>query len=296
MKRVAVIAHTRKSLDGGLPQLRRLLADEGHDDPLWYEVQKSRQAPKRTREAVDAGATLVLVWGGDGTVQRAIDALPAREPPPLGILPAGTANLFASNLGLPTDLPGALAIALHGADRRLDVGRVNGERFAVMAGAGLDAAMIAEADGRMKRRLGRVAYVWTGLQATRKGRQHVEVAVDGKPWYDGPASCVLLGNMSRIVGGITVFDDARPDDGRLEVGVVTAASPWQWGRVLGRMVVGRSDRSALVEMTTGSRVDVHLERKTVYELDGGDRPPSRRLKARVEPGALTVRVPEGAPR
>jgi YegS/Rv2252/BmrU family lipid kinase len=296
VKRVAVIAHAGKTFGGGLPQLRRLLADEGHDDPLWFEVDKSRQAAKRTHDAIEAGAALLLIWGGDGTVQRAIDALPAREPPPLGILPAGTANLFATNLGVPTDVPGALAVALRGAERRLDVGRLNGERFAVMAGAGLDATMIADADHQMKKRLGRVAYVWTGLRATRRSRQRVEVTVDGEPWFEGPASCVLLGNMNQILGGITVFDDARPDDGRLEVGVVTADSPWQWARVLGRVLVGRSDRSTLVEMTTGSRVDVYLEHKTAYELDGGDRPPSRRLKARVEERAITVRVPQGADR
>ena len=86
--------------------------------------------------------------------------LPAHEPPPIGILPAGTANLLASNLGIPSDLPGALDAALHGGDRRLDVGRVNGERFAVMAGAGFDARMIAEADQGPKDRAGR-AYTWT---------------------------------------------------------------------------------------------------------------------------------------
>ena len=206
-------------------------------------------------------------------------------------LPAGTANLFASNLGIADDLPTAVATALHGADRRLDVGRINGERFSVMAGAGFDAQMIAEADSGMKDKVGRVAYVWTGMRATRAGRQRMAVDVDGKRWFTGQASCLLVANLGTITGGITAFDDARPDDGRLEVGVVTASGPWQWTRVLTRMAVGRSDKSALVNMTSGQRIDVRLEKKTVYELDGGDRPRARRLKIRIEPLAITVRVP-----
>jgi YegS/Rv2252/BmrU family lipid kinase len=295
MKRIAVIAHTGKTFDGGLTRLRDLLAAEGHEEPLWYEISKSRRASKRTRDAVDAGATLLLVWGGDGTVQRVIDALPPREPPPIAVLPAGTANLFAANLRLPTDLAGAVQVALYGADRSLDVGRLNGERFGVMAGAGFDARMIADADHGQKARLGRLAYVWSGLRATRRDRQQMDVDVDGTSWFRGQASCVLLGNLGTIMGGITAFDDARPDDGRLDVGVVSARGPWQWARVITRMTVGRSDRSAFVDMTSGRRIDVRLRHKMPYELDGGDRPATRRLKARVEPTAITVRVPvEGA--
>jgi YegS/Rv2252/BmrU family lipid kinase len=290
MKPIAVIAHTRKSFGGGLTELRELLDGSGAE-VIWHEVNKSRQASKRVAQAVDDGAALLLVWGGDGTVQRCIDALPVHEPPPIGILPAGTANLLASNLGIPSDLPGALEVALHGGDRRLDVGRVNGERFAVMAGVGFDARMIAEADRELKDRVGRVAYAWTGLRATRAGRQAVKVAVDGDQWFQGEASCVLVGNLGTITGGVKAFDDAEPDDGRLEVGVVTAAGPWQWGRVLSRAALGRSDRSPLVSMTAGTNVDVRLDEKTPYELDGGARAATRRLKVRIEPMAITVRVP-----
>jgi diacylglycerol kinase (ATP) len=290
MKPIAVIAHAKKSFGGGLPELRKHL--EAVDaEVIWHEVDKSRQASKRVEQVIDEGAALILVWGGDGTVQRCIDALPTHEPPPLGILPAGTANLFASNLGIPSDVEGALDVALHGGDRPLDVGRVNGERFAVMAGAGFDAEMIVEADRDLKDSVGRVAYAWTGLRATRSDRQKVMVDVDGRQWFEGRASCVLVGNFGTITGGVKAFDDAEPDDGRLEVGVVTAAGPLQWGRVLGRAALGRSDKSPLVAMTGGTKVDIRLEHKTPYELDGGARPATRRLKVRIEPGAITVRVP-----
>ena len=75
MTTVAVVAHAGKSLGGGLGELRDVLAREGFANPLWFEVTKSKFAPARAREAVAGGADLVFVWGGDGTVQRCIDAL-----------------------------------------------------------------------------------------------------------------------------------------------------------------------------------------------------------------------------
>src|SRR5204863_8686476 len=104
---ISVIAHQGKTYGGGLAELRLLLADAGHEAPLWYEVPKSRKAPKKARKARKAGADLVLVWGGDGMVQRCVDAL-AGSGGPVGFLPAGTANLFASTLGIPLHLPEAL--------------------------------------------------------------------------------------------------------------------------------------------------------------------------------------------
>src|SRR5215472_11422750 len=148
---VAVVAHSRKSFGGGLPELRRILALEGVTDPLWYEVKKSRRAPKYARRAAAKGADVMFVWGGDGTVQRCIDAV-ADTDTAVAILPAGTANLLAANLGIPRHLAEAVQVGLHGDRRRLDTGSVNGERFTVMAGAGFDARMISDASVRRRAR------------------------------------------------------------------------------------------------------------------------------------------------
>ncbi|MEV1287710.1 diacylglycerol kinase family protein [Micromonospora sp. NPDC049679] len=288
--RIAVVAHRKKSLGGGLDELRRLIIDEGVDDLLWYEVPKSKKARKKARKAVREGADLVFVWGGDGMVQRCMDAL-AGSDAVVAIIPAGTANLLASNLGIPRDLPEAVRIAFHGARRRLDLGRLNGEHFAVMAGAGFDAEMIGEADRDLKDRVGRLAYVWTGLRHIKDGSVRTTIHVDGQKWFDGDASCVLLGNVSTITGGIRAFDDARPDDGWLQVGVTTADGALQWARTLGRMITSRSERSPFVRITRAKKIKVRLDASVPYELDGGDREPTRRLKARVVPDAITVCVP-----
>src|SRR5260221_8103825 len=99
---VAVLAHAGKTIGGGLPELRHLLTEAGITDPLWHEVTKSKQAPKRARAAIDAGTDLIYVWGGDGMVQQVIDTV-AGSNAVIAILPAGTANLLAPNPPIPRE-------------------------------------------------------------------------------------------------------------------------------------------------------------------------------------------------
>jgi diacylglycerol kinase (ATP) len=288
---VGVIAHSGKELGGGLTALRDSLVRHGVDDPLWREVPKSKFASKQVSRMLEVGVDLLFVWGGDGMVQRCIDAI-GKAPVTLAILPAGTANLFATNIGIPTNLEQAVQIGLHGPRLALDVGTANGERFGVMAGTGFDAMMIREADGGLKDRLGRFAYVVTGLRGVGRDPVKTRVRVDGHKWFTGSASCVLVGNMGDVIGGLSAFPDARPDDGRLNVAVVTADSATDWARTLGRTLVGTPASSPFVQMTTAEKIEVRLDTKRPYELDGGKRPKTKRLTFSVEPGAVTVCVPE----
>ena len=288
--RVAVIAHQGKTLGGGLDELRRLVAAERVDEVIWYEVAKSSKAPAKVRKALKNGADLLFVWGGDGMVQRCADALVGSDAT-IAIIPAGTANLLAHNLGIPRDLTEAVRIGFHGLRRRLDLGRINGEHFAVMAGVGFDADMIRDADRGLKTLLGRVAYLWTGLRNVGAEPTQVKIKIDGTRWFNGAATCVLIGNVGTILGGVQVFDDARPDDGWLDVGVSSADGPVQWARALGRIGAGHADRSPFIRTTRAKRISVKLSAPLAYELDGGARPKTRRIKARVLPAAITICVP-----
>ena len=293
MTTVAVVAHAGKTVGGGLLELRRELERQGVADPLWYEVSKSRQAPAEVERAIAEGAELLFVWGGDGTVQRCIDALDGAETA-VAIIPAGTANLFATNLGIPQDIEQAVDIGLHGKRRKVDVGRMNGERFAVMAGAGFDAQMIREAEAGLKDRLGRLAYVWTGVNQLSRKPFEATIKVDGTSWYDGKASCVLLGNVGELFGGVEAFEGARPDDGVLELGVVTADSVLDWARTIARTAVGASSASPFVKTTKARSAEVAFDRKILYEVDGGERKSVKKLEVEVEPGAIDVCVPAEA--
>ena len=290
MTTLAVVAHSGKSLGGGLPELRRVLAEAGHPDPLWFEVPKSRKAPPQVRRALEQGAEQLIIWGGDGMVQRCVDAL-GDSRAEVAIIPAGTANLLASNLGIPRDIEQAVDIALHGMTRAIDAATMNGERFAVMGGAGVDASMIRAADSGAKQKLGRAAYVLTGARAITATPFRAKLKVDGAPWYDGAAGCVLIGNVGALFGGLTVFPDAEPDDGMLDLAVVTATGVKDWARVAARTAVGDIAASPHVRVTRAKKVSVRLDRKVRYEIDGGDRSRVKRLRVRVEPGVLRVRVP-----
>jgi len=293
MKRVAVIAHAGKSMGGGLEELRQELGESGVSDPMWSEVPKSRYARERVEKALAEGAETIFVWGGDGMVQRCVDVLAGSEAR-LAILPAGTANLFASNLGIPDDIGEAVRVGLNGKERKLDLGKMNGEHFAVMAGAGLDARMIKDADGGPKDRYGRLAYIWAASKNLRVEPFKARIEVNGDLWYKGDASCLLVGNVGALFGGLEAFDSASPEDGQLELGVTRAESVGEWARTVARTAIGSAADSPFVQATKAERIDVELGRKVLYELDGGERKEVKRLKVKVKPAALTVMVPAEA--
>jgi diacylglycerol kinase (ATP) len=286
---IAVVIHMGKTLGGGPTELRKVLRDAGHTDPLWYEVKKSSKAPKAVLRAVKDGATLLFVWGGDGMVQQCVDAL-GGEDVALAILPAGTGNLLATSFEIPKDIPKAVEIGLNGARKKIDVGVMNGERFTVMAGSGFDAIMISNTGAAAKEVVGRLAYFESSLKAMQAKRVAMKIRIDGAAWFKGKASCVV-GNIGTVTGGLKVFDKAQPDDGVLEVAVVTARQMRQWLQVLSRVVPGHLDRSPLVKTTRGRKVVVELKRKRPYELDGGARRKSKRLNVRVKKRAITLCVP-----
>ena len=293
MATVAVVAHAGKSFGGGLRELREVLAREGFAEPLWYEVKKSRKAPKYARRALARGADVIFVWGGDGTVQRCIDAVAGTEAV-LAILPAGTANLLATNLSIPADLTEAVQVGLLGDRRPLDTGSVNGEHFAVMAGAGFDARMIKEADRGMKDRVGRAAYIYAGSRNLSARRVNAVIEADGMRFFKGRISCVLVGNVGKILGGVEAFSGAQPDDGLLELGVVTAKNPVDWARTLGRLALGSAEKSPFVEVTRGRKFRIRFDRPLPCELDGGSRPAVEKMRIKVHPSSIKICVPVNA--
>jgi diacylglycerol kinase (ATP) len=185
-------------------------------------------------------------------------------------------------------------VGLKGERRRFDTGSVNGEHFAVMAGAGFDARMIKQAGREMKGRLGRAAYVYTGARNLSARRVKATIEVDGVRFFQGRISCVLAGNVAKVLGGIEAFPGAHPDDGLLELGVVTAKDPAEWARALGRIMMRRAGESPFIKVTRGKQFRVRFDRPFPYELDGGARTTVTKMRVKVHPGAITICVPAGA--
>jgi diacylglycerol kinase (ATP) len=121
----------------------------------------------------------------------------------------------------------------------------------------------------MKDRVGRAAYLYTGARNLGGRRAKATIAVDGRRFFKGRGSCVRVGNVGKILGGVEAFSGARPDDGLLELGVVTAKNPVEWARTLGRVALGNSAKSPFVEVTRGRQFRIRFDRQFRYELDGG---------------------------
>ncbi|MFE2535627.1 diacylglycerol kinase family protein [Streptomyces sp. NPDC059371] len=293
-------------------ELRRALERHGHRDPVFLETTADDPGAGQTARAVREGATLVVVCGGDGTVRTVADAL-AGSGVPLAVVPCGTGNLLARNLGLPLSPVEALEAALTGDPHPLDLAAVEGDgltatRFAAMAGAGLDAAMMEHTDPRAKAALGWPAYALAGIGNLRTPRMRVTIRLDGAPAFRRTARMVLVANVGTVQGGVTLLPAARPDDGQLDLLVLDPRGPGGWLRALGTLLRGRAtpprpstahtlaasgeDHEGVpVEFFTFRRAELTFDTPQSRELDGDPVGPGRRLTAEVRPGALTVLLP-----
>ena len=185
-----------------------------HDDVLWFETVPADPGAGQTRRALDEGVDVVLVAGGDGTVAQAVGVL-AETQVALALLPVGTGNLLARNLGLPLDLGEALDRAAGSGRDHIDVLQADGRCFTVMAGLGFDATMMRETDDAGKTRFGWLAYLGGGFRALRRTpRRRYAISVDGRPHVRITALAVMIGNVGQLQGGMDVLPDADPRDGR----------------------------------------------------------------------------------
>jgi len=264
--------------------LRAAFADR---DVVWSPTTEDDPGLGQAAAAVEDGSPLVIACGGDGTVRAVIESV-AGTTTALGIVPLGTGNLLASNLGLATGLD-AVGDAFDGPVRRLDVGHVNGERFAVMAGVGFDAMMIRDASATVKRRFGSIAYVVSAARNIPARLTRASLSIDGDVVWHGRTVMVLVGNCGQVTGGLEVFPDARPDDGVLDVAVLSAKRFTEWCSVMWRLLWARPQRSELVARFQGADINIALHERLPYELDGEDRQPTKELCFGVEALSLAVR-------
>jgi YegS/Rv2252/BmrU family lipid kinase len=293
-RRVAVVFNP--AAGGGDPagrrhDTRKALAAAGLE-VLWLETTKQDPGVGLTRRAVAEGVDLVMAQGGDGTVRACVTGLAGTETP-LAVLPGGTGNLLAVNLDIPTDLDGAVEVALDGERRRLDVAAMGEDRFVVMGGIGFDAAMLRDADPRLKERMGAVAYVISGLRHVRRRPTRFELRLDDDAPIRRVGQGVLVGNLGRLQGGLPVMPEARPDDALLDVAVLRTTTVADWLRLAVRVLLRRRRKDPDLELFRARRVEVRCDRPQPVERDGDPAPATDHLVVEVVPHALTLCVPPG---
>jgi diacylglycerol kinase family enzyme/membrane-associated phospholipid phosphatase len=294
---LAVILNPVKILDADAFKTRVGLAARagGWDEPLWFETTIDDAGASMARAAVAAGADVVVAAGGDGTV-RVVCAEMAGTGIPVGVIPAGTGNLLARNLGIPLSHDEALDTVLRGQDRAIDVVSIEGDhlqktRFVVMAGLGLDAAIMDGAADALKARIGWPAYVVAGARHLRFPAVRVDISIDGAEPVRRRARTVVIGNVGSLQAGIPLLPDAQIDDGVLDVVVIAPRRLFGWVPLALRVFTKRKWTDDRLDRFTGHSVSLTVPHPTPRQLDGDTVGPGTEIRARIEPGLLLVRVP-----
>ena len=292
MSRAAFVVNPTKITSPGLRQrAETFMSRVGWEPPLWLETTEEDPGVGMCKQAVDEGCTVVFVCGGDGTVMAGATAL-AGSDVPMAIVPLGTGNLLARNLGLPLDNEGAaLRIGVHGATRRVDVGAVEGKRFVVMAGLGFDAAIMRDAPEKLKKTVGWPAYVVSGVKHMRGRRISVTITIDDGEPIERHVRTVLVGNVGRLQGGLLLLPNARPDDGVLDIAVLAPRNAMDWARLTRRVVRRKDVPDRRMERFRGKHIVIEASRPQPRQLDGDLIEDAQTMDIQIEAGALAVRVP-----
>jgi diacylglycerol kinase (ATP) len=214
--------------------------------------------------AVQRGAKIVVAAGGDGTVNEVVNGIAGTEAA-LGILPVGTMNVFATELGIPARLPDAWRVIQAGFLREIDVAAANRQYFVQLAGVGLDAQVVKETPWDMKRNFGPLSYLISAAQVVARKPPVVVAEFDGRS-LEG--SFVLVGNGRFYGGPIVFFKDARIDDGLLDVLIFKNVSHLDIARYFGNVLMGSHTSLSDVEYFQTKKVLVRSEEEVPVELDG----------------------------
>lgn len=276
------------------------LTKRGWESPLWLETTRYDPGYEMARLAIKRRADLVLAAGGDGTVRAVCEGL-AESGIPLALLPAGTGNLLARNLGVPLDESEALRNAFEGTPQAIDLVRLVSDPgtpeeqthvFGVMAGIGVDAVIMERTNADLKRTVGPAAYFLAAAQNANHPPLPVTVSVDGAEPFRRKAAVVIIGNVGLISGNIELIPGADVTDGKLDVMIASPRTAADWARVTTKVLTRRRGEDDRLDLIQGRRVRIESQHPDAFQVDGDTEGSASVLEAEVLPGVLQVLLPE----
>ncbi|WP_296140748.1 bifunctional phosphatase PAP2/diacylglycerol kinase family protein [uncultured Tessaracoccus sp.] len=270
--RAAVIYNPVKVV--GVETFRNLVAQtleaHGADEVLWLPTEACDPGFRMAERALEAQVDVVLVAGGDGTVRVVLGEL-ADTGQKVGILPSGTGNLLARNLGIPLDVDRALRLALEHDPTPTDLIRVDlpdgTQHAAVLAGIGIDAHIMDDTDEGLKRAIGPAAYVVAGARHLDARPMQVRLTVDDHDPVDVEASLVSIGNVGELQEGVAIMPGASAHDGQLDVLVATPNTKLDMAQMITDVLFEAGDGPNIARWT-GTRLRLEVPDGARCQIDG----------------------------
>jgi YegS/Rv2252/BmrU family lipid kinase len=261
MNRICIIINPEaRGAKGRLQLLQRLTRNvviKATSGPGDAEAQAER--------AVEQGYNTIVAAGGDGTVNEVVNGI-GTAPVALGILPMGTVNVFAMELGIPFNLAAAWKVIRGHKIRAIDLASANGHLFVQMAGVGLDAQIVQRNSRQIKKVLGPLSYLLTATQVAAEKPPRLRVICDGRPTVEG--SFVLVGNGRFYGGPFALFNEADLQDGLLDICVFKHMNYVALIRYFRGALFGSLSKFSDVDYFKARHLIVESNRHVPLEADG----------------------------
>jgi diacylglycerol kinase family enzyme len=302
-QRVAVVLNPIKAkADEARATIQRACLAAGWEEPRFFETTPEDPGHSQVRAALEYGADVVLVGGGDGTVRVAAEAL-AHTGVAMGLIPLGTGNLLARNVDLDVyDLHGSIQTALFGHQRFIDTARMKIENsrtghssshsFLVIAGIGMDAEVVGDTNDGLKRAVGWLAYTEAGVRHLRGRRKKVAISLDDQPDQSRKIRSILFANCGLVPGGIDFIPQAMIDDGMLDVVVMSPRSAVGWLAMYAKILFKHKRHLPVMSVYRSGKVVIKCPEPMPTQLDGDTSGDATKVTVQVEPRSLLVRVRE----
>lgn len=300
-QRVAVVINPVKA-DADVARNAVIIACRkgGFPDPVFFETEADDAGLSMTRRALEQDFDLIIAAGGDGTVRAVAEALVGHDTP-LGLIPLGTGNLLARNLGADLGDPHRnVDIALFGSVRAIDMatfrlelpdGTARDHVFCVMGGAGFDAQIMTDTKDELKKLVGWAAYGEAGVRHLFAAPRWARFRVDDGEWQSRRVRSVMAANCGILTAGMILVPQAKINDGVLDLVVMSPRSTIEWAMMAAKVVFRQRRDLPVIEFFAGRKVRVEFHEPIESQMDGDGTGIISGFESEIVPGALSVRVP-----